>query len=309
MADPENIELNRAQLAYTAGNASLTAGRQRIEILDQRFVGSGSFRQNEQTYDGVRGRWGDPKRTTLDVSYVWNVRTVNGYRGTGARQEAVGGDNLFALIAQATPIGTLTAFAFLVDQDETEVQAFRLSNQSYGLRLAGTRPLTEDYAVSYTMSWATQSDLHRNPNDYRAEYWLAEAAVSRGPLSAGLGSEILGADEGVPFTSFQTPLAALFRFQGWAGRLAGTPPNGTRDFYATLSGGWKKTGPFDALTLQAIWHRFDSDRLNLHYGEEIDVLASGKLGPAAISARYARYRADQFASDTDRFWLSLEWAL
>ena len=63
------------------------------------------------------------------------------------------------------------------------------------------------------------------------------------------------------------------------------------------------------LIVSAAWHRFDSDRLGLHYGNEVDLLASLRRGRATFSARYARYRADAFATDTDKFWLSLDWAL
>ena len=54
---------------------------------------------------------------------------------------------------------------------------------------------------------------------------------------------------------------------------------------------------------------FESDRLDLHYGNEVDLAGSLRRGRATFSARYARYRADAFATDTDKFWLSLDWAL
>ena len=48
VADPGNFELNRFQLQYRGvKNLVVTAGRQRINIEDQRFVGSVSWRQNE----------------------------------------------------------------------------------------------------------------------------------------------------------------------------------------------------------------------------------------------------------------------
>ena len=45
------------------------------------------------------------------------------------------------------------------------------------------------------------------------------------------------------------------------------------------------------------------------YGDEIDLLASAKLGKVTASARYAHYDADTFATDTDKFWLQLDWML
>jgi len=64
-----------------------------------------------------------------------------------------------------------------------------------------------------------------------------------------------------------------------------------------------------AVTFQAVYHRFDSDRLSLHEGNELDLLASAKFGHAVVSARYADYRADKFATDTHKFWLQLDWIL
>ncbi len=78
VADPQNIEINRAQIRYAAHKASITAGRQVLDLADQRFVGPAPWRQNEQTFDAVRVTWAGLPRLSIDASYVWSVRTVNG---------------------------------------------------------------------------------------------------------------------------------------------------------------------------------------------------------------------------------------
>ena len=88
-----------------------------------------------------------------------------------------------------------------------------------------------------------------------------------------------------------------------------TPPDGVRDLYASAGWGTKALGPFKGVTLQAVWHRFESDRLVRHYGDELNLLASGKLGKTTVSVRYADYWADLFATDTRKLWLQLDWAL
>jgi hypothetical protein len=310
IADPPNLELNRAHVRYTGENGfALTAGRQRIELADQRFVGSAGFRQNEQTYDAVRLQWGKPQGLSADLTYSWSVRSVNGRNGTGARPQAIGGDNVFALVSYGTGVGTLIGFAYLVDQDEPAVQGFRLSSQTWGLRFAGSQPVGKDVKLSYTASWAQQSDWRRNPNDYSADYLLAEAGFAAGDLTATGGYEVLGADDGRPLTSVQVPLSSHFRFNGWAGKFVTTPPNGLRDLYATLGYGWKKTAGFDTIGITGVWHRFDSDRADQHYGDEIGAALTAKRGRTGGSLRYAHYRADHFATDTDRLWLTLEYAL
>lgn len=238
---------------------------------------------------------------------AWDVRTIWGTEGRGARQRGVGGHNVFANLGAATPLGTLTGFAYLVDQDEAEVQGFRLSNQSYGVRLAGARAIAPEAKLRYQLSWARQSDYHHNPTRYRADYWLADAALDVRGWTVNAGYEVLGADGGQTLTSFQTPLGSVFKFQGWADKLTTTPPNGVRDFYAGGGHGWKKLGGIDTLSLQAVWHRYQSDRLDQHYGDEWNLLATAKLRKTQLSVRYARYEADRFAADTSRFWLQMDW--
>lgn len=309
VADPENFELNRLEVQYRGiPKTKVTLGRQRINVEDQRFVGSVGWRQNEQTFDAVRLEHGDPKGLKVDLAYSWSVRTIWGIDGKGARQQAIGGDNLFATVSHPTPIGTLSGFAYLVDQDEAAVQGFRLSSQTYGLRLAGSRDLSSRTKLNYVLSYASQSDHHRNPNDYQADYWLAELGIEHGGARFGLGYEVLGADKGLAFTSFQTPLATLHKFQGWADKFLTTPPNGIRDLYASAGYGWKKLAGFDAINAALIYHRFDSDRLNLHYGDEWDAMISARKGRWTATAKFASYDAKEFASDTRKLWLQLEWA-
>lgn len=307
--DPQNVELNRAQIGYAQGALAITAGRQRIELADQRFVGSAPFRQNEQTYDAARLHWGKPAATFLDLTYAWSDRTVNGIDGRGTRQQAVSGDNVFVLAGVKTPIGQLTGFGYLVDQDEAAVQGLRLSSQTYGLRLAGAHSITRKVAIAYNGSWARQSDWHRNPNRYAADYWLAEASATIGHVALTGGQEVLGADDGRALTSVQTPLASLFKFQGWADKFTTTPPDGVRDLYATAGANWKKVGAIDGIGLTATYHRFRSDRLERRYGNELDLLASVKHGATTLSARYAHYDARTFATDTNKFWLQMDWSV
>ena len=308
VADPENIELNRLQLQYRGLPKSIvTFGRQRINIEDQRFVGSSGWRQNEQTFDAVRLEYGSAKGFRTDLTYSWSVRTIWGIDGRDARQQAIGENNVFATVSHPTPVGTLSGFAFLVGQDEAAVQGFRLSSQSYGVRLAGSRSFSSSAKINYALSYARQSDWHHNPNDYRADYWLAEVGAEFGSATLGLGHETLGADDGMPLTSLQTPLATLHKFQGWADKFLITPPNGVRDNYASAGYGWKKVGGLGAINALLVYHRFNSDRLGLHYGNEWDAMLSARRGRWTATAKLAGYIADEFATDTRKLWLQLEW--
>lgn len=309
IADPQNVALYLARLRYKAGTIALTAGRQRIVLDDERFVGNVGFRQNGQTFDAVRGEWAVAPKLKVDLSYAWSVRTIWGVDGSGPRPGAIGGDNVFANIGYATRLGTLTAFAYLVDQDENAVQGYRLSSESYGARFAGAHPLSKTVKLSYQLSYATQSGYHRNLNSYRASYYLVDAGLELRSLKLGAGYEVLGAADGVALTSFQTPLATGFKFQGWANKFLTTPPDGVRDLYGSAGYGWKKAGPLKMLALQAVYHRFASDRASRLYGDEIDLLASAKVRKTTVALRYASYRADSFATNTKKFWVQMDWSL
>jgi hypothetical protein len=308
VADPENVEINRIQVQRRWQGGSATVGRQLIELQDQRFVGSGSFRQNQQTFDAARVQTTLLPGVSVDVTYAWgDHRLVAAPRGDF--RHGIGGDSVFALAGAATPIGTLTGFAYLIDVDDARVQGFRQSNQSYGARLAGNRKLGGGLTLSYAGSYAAQSDWHRNPNRYRADYYLAEASLGTAAVTATAGYEVLGAgrgpSRGATLASFQTPLSALFKFQGWADKFTITPPDGVRDLYGTLAATDKKRG----LSATATYHRFTSDRDVRLYGDEWNLLAAAKVADVTYSIRLAHYVAKGFATDTDRVWLSADWAL
>lgn len=309
VADPQNVALYIAQLQYRTSALTLTGGRQKIVLDDERFVGNVAFRDNGQTFDAVRAELTPAKGLKLDVSYAWSVRTIWGFQGKGARQQAVSGDNILANLSYATPLGTLSGFAYLVDQDEAAVQAYRLSSQTYGVRLAGNQPLSKFAKLAYQLSYARQSDYHRNPNDYAADYWLADATLDLHGWKLNAGYEVLGASHGAALTSFQTPLGTNFKFQGWADKFLTTPANGMRDLYVGTGYGWKQVGPLSGVALAATWHRFESDRLDQHYGNEWDLIASAKLRRTALSVRYAHYDARAMATDTEKLWLQADWSI
>jgi hypothetical protein len=313
VADPENVELNRLQIQYTGiPKTVVTIGRQRINLDDQRFVGSVGWRQNEQTFDAVRAEWSGIKGLKADLTYAWSDRTIWGVDGFGARQQSVSGDNVFANLGYKGKNFGLTGFAYLVDQDEAVVQSFRLSSQTYGLRANANLPLGKA-KLGLVASYARQSDYHNNPNDYSADYWLGEAALDVAGFKLTGGYEVLGADSGVALTSFQTPLATLHKFNGTADKFLTTPANGLRDLYVGLSKAFPEAKALSGLNAAVTWHRFESDRPGLEYGDEWDAQLGWKIGKKmsflAKAAFYDRNGTADFIgdADTEKFWLQLEY--
>lgn len=323
VADPENVELNRIQLQYKGlPKTVVTIGRQRINIDDQRFVGSVGWRDNEQTFDAVRVEWTGIKKLKADVTYAWSDRTIWGIDGgyiagapNAARLQAIGGDNVFVNLSYATKFGALTGFAYLVDQDEAGrtptnvlLTTYRNSSQTFGARFAGAAPLSKAIKLTYALSYASQKDYAKNPVNYSADYLLGEVGLESKRVKLLAGYEKLGADGSAGF-AFQTPLATLHKFQGWADKFLTTPANGIQDYYATISYTLPKIGKMGPLNAQLTYHQFDSDRLSLDYGHEWNAQISLKPNKkVTLLAKYADYSAKSFATDTRKFWLQLDYA-
>ena len=83
VADPLGFDLNQVFLRYRGDDLTLTAGRQRILHSEQRFLGGVAFRQNEQTYDGLRLQY-SRGMASLDYTYIINVNRIFG-PGDGAQ--------------------------------------------------------------------------------------------------------------------------------------------------------------------------------------------------------------------------------
>jgi hypothetical protein len=295
VADPENLELNRLQVSYMKNGTGVTLGRQRIVLDNQRFVGNGGWRQNEQTYDAVRGQ-AKLGPVVLDASYAISQRTVF---GVDSPNEHFDGDFVLLNGGIDLPVVDARAFAYLLDYDTR----LAFSSQTYGVLATGELAVPALGKLTGLASYATQSDYGANPVSYGADYLNAQLGLALFGFTVTAGYEELGSDGGV--AAFQTPLAALHAFNGWADLFTTTPANGLRDTYAGL--GKTFAVPFlPGLKADVTYHEFDSDFGGLEYGSEWDASLGFKLGPVSLLAKYARYDATAFAVDTEKFWLQAE---
>jgi hypothetical protein len=295
VADPETIELNRLQVSWMEHGTGVTIGRQRIQLDNQRFVGNVGWRQNEQTFDAVRGQ-GKFGPVVLDAAYAVSQRTVFGVDSPNAHYD---GDFVFLNGGVDLPVFDAKAFAYLIDYD-TRV-AF--SSQTYGVLATASMEIPAIGKVSAQASYATQSDYGANPVAYRADYIGAQAGIGLFGFTLTAGYEELGSDGGV--AAFQTPLATLHAFNGWADLFLTTPAAGLRDTYATV--GTSFGVPFlPGFKADLTYHAFDSAFGGLDYGSEWDASLGFRLGPVTLLAKYADYRAEAFAVATQKAWLQAE---
>jgi hypothetical protein len=295
VADPENIELNRAQISYMSKGTGATIGRQRINLDNQRFVGAVGWRQNEQTFDAIRGQ-AKLGQFSLDATYSISQRTVF---GVDSPNEHFDGDIVLLNGGIDTKHVDAKAFAYLIDYDTR----LAFSSQTYGVLVTGELPIAGFGKFTGLASYAAQDDYGGNPVDYSADYINAQLGLGFSGFTLTAGYEELGSDGGV--AAFQTPLATLHAFNGWADLFLTTPANGLRDYY----GGVSKTfsvAPLPAVKFDLVYHEFDSDFGGFEYGSEWDASLGFKVGIVNLLAKYANYDSSGFAADTEKFWLQAE---
>ena len=311
VADPEDIELNRAQVQYKTKTFTITGGRQRINLDDQRFVGSVGWRQNEQTFDAVRAE-ATVGPVSLDGTYSWSQRTIFGI-DAGTRQ-AYSGEFLFLGAGASLGPVKLKAFSYLLDFDAKELVK-GTSTQTYGARATSAFKLSPKASLNLMASYATQSDYGLNTGDYSVDYIAAEAGLGYDIFTLTAGYELLGGKiTPKGRVAFQTPMATLHKFNGWADLFLATPTAGAnvglQDIYGGVAVKFPKVKALPGLNAAIVYHDFQSDVGNVSYGSEWDASLGFKIGKKVnFLAKYADYSADKFSTDKSIFWLQLDYAL
>ena len=294
VADPKGSDLNQLYLDYAIDDrTSVRAGRQRLLLDNQRFVGGVGWRQNEQTYDGVTITSTAISNTKLHYSYVGNVRRIFGERVAAGRNNVDA--HLLNAKVRLNDDWSVTPYYYRIDNDD--VAAF--STSTLGARLAGSVRLGGD-TIALLAELATQSDIANNPVSYDAEYAHVSGTwnASNG-LSLGIAYESLGGDASAPGEMFRTPMATLHAFQGWADRFLVTPAQGIDDIYVTAkykAGAWNLTG---------VYHDFSAESGSGDYGTELDLSAGTKISAnLGLLFKAALFSGDAPAfPDTNKFWI------
>lgn len=296
IADPETTELDQAYIQYKAGGLTSKLGRQVLTYDNHRFIGHVGWRQDRQTFDGMSFKYAT-EGVSVDYAYLEQRNRI-----FGEEKDIDSSDHLLNLSYQ-TPIGKMTAYSYLLEQDDNTELAF----DTYGLRISGTQK-SGDMALLYNAEYATQEKSKQGASDKDADYYLIEGGAVIAGITGKLGYEVLGSDDGS--YGFSTPLATLHKFNGWADQFLATPDQGLVDMYASVSGnalGGKWTVAYHDYSADDDTNTIDDlgDEINLVYAKKF-----GKHYNAGI--KYASYSAKDIASvggnaksytDTDKLWL------
>lgn len=287
IADPDGLDLNQAALLFKAGDSSqITLGRQRLNLGDQRFIGSVGWRQNEQTFDGIRLVQSFGSTVQLDLASLHNANRVFGPDGPNA--DLHGRFNLAQANWTVKPEHVLQGYVYDFDFDSLVAR----SSSSRGFDYKGAAQ-----GFKWQLALANQQDAHQAPANYNVGYHRIELSYPISQVTIKGIVERLGSDGKV---AFQTPFATLHAFNGFADMFLTTPTNGLREQAVQLA--------FPVLKAKATlsWHHFNSDYADIHYGNEVDASLAYELNSQwQILGKVAFYQADKYQADTTKYWLML----
>ncbi len=299
IADPEDTRLNQAWIDWQwYESINLRAGRQRIKLDNDRFVGNVGWRQNEQTYDAISmtGRFGQLATFYAyvdQVNRIFDQDTVAG-RHRHASHFLRGGIEL----AEGHQ---LASYFYAIDDRD----AAALSNRTLGIRYQGKTVLNGMRRLNWLIEWAHQNEYGDNPIDYSAHYLHARIDFDSGTgWRPRLGFEQLSGSRQAG-SAFRTPLATLHAFNGWADRFLTTPSSGLNDWY----GGFR--GSMDRIDWQVLGHWFQNEANRSRLGHELDASVNFRLHTrVSLLVKAARFTGSQDrVPSATKVWLQLTFEL
>lgn len=294
--DPPGTDINQALLHYQTDKdaTQLNAGRQRFNQLNQRFIGSAGWRQNEQTFDGYRYQQTLSKRFAVDFAHFTNVNRVFG--PTGPKADEHGKFNVVLAQWSLSDDQKIAAFYNNLTFDNWTARDSATSGVDY----IGKLNVKKNQLVKLHIALAQQRSNMPTPANFSHSYARIDASWKINRYIIDASAEKLSGDG---TTAFQMPLAS-FAFNGYADKFITTPVNGLDDYcigarYLLREG---------ELSLQ--YHQYQSDNNLIHYGDEVDVLITQIVSKkVSLLVKLGNYSAKDFSQDTRRFWLGISYTL
>ena len=303
VADPAVTQINRAWVSYTGiPDTEVKVGRQAINLANQRFVGTVGWRQNDQTFDAATITNKSVDGLKLKYSYIANVNRI--FAGSTPNDDLDSETHIVDTTYKVADWLKVGGYAYFMDFEN----AASSSNKTYGVRAKGKTKIADNAKVLYEAEFATQTEHGDNTANYDENYYHVAGGLSGHGLTVKAGYEVLGGDG---TNAFQTPLATLHKFNGWADKFLSTPAAGLKDLY--VSGSYKFSGtntPLDGAKFTAIYHDFEGDQsgdfgneLNLALGKKFKLPKGLPFDNVNVLLKYADYDAEDTPyTDTEKFW-------
>lgn len=306
IADPEQSRITQAYLQYKLGKTTAKVGRQIINIDNQRFVGSVDWRQMPQVFDAAVISDNTIDALSLTGAYVWGRDLAINNNPTSKTNSLILNGSY-----KVSDMVKITAYDYMISS----------ASDTIGISLTGTIPIA-GAKVDYRAEYASQGDASRDTDNLPANqdvqadayYYNLDLKANINGLIAGAGYEFLsGTTTTDGKTKFQTPLATLHAFNGWADKFLATPTGGLKDTSLTLGYGTQTLGK-----AMIIYHDFATDVAmggKSDLGNEWDLLYTNAIpGVKGLNGlvKAAFYNAGDINptttyADTDKIWLQLDY--
>ncbi|MDP1785077.1 MAG: hypothetical protein Q8K81_06595 [Sulfuricurvum sp.] len=270
VADPEQTRFTQGYLQYKYKATALKAGRQIINLDNERFIGSVDWRQMMQSLDAVSVTNTSIAGLTLTGAYVYSYATVFDEPTWDSESVIVNGSY------KINDMLKVTAYDYMISSQKASY-----GSDTVGLALTGDIPVGIA-KINYRAEYARQGDATfktvgttKQEND--AYYYNLDLLANISGVLAGVGYEVLsGSDGSDGKTAFSTPLATLHKFNGWADKFLTTPTGGLCDASATL--GYTSKGLGKAMV---VYHAFEADKAmnggNSDLGSEWDMMYTNTI--------------------------------
>jgi hypothetical protein len=181
-SSPEQLQINQLRLQYRGLPSTVVAvGRQQLGLSDAGMTGD---RDGEQTFDAARVQWNGLQNITMDFAYAWASRSLWARTDNGELPESVAGANLVARLNWTNKLGTLSGYAYQIDQRHAADSDFRFVNQVYGAHFTGKRRIGEDISLSYTLGYIRQNGSLTTPVVGTPTYWQIGSSLDLTELAS-----------------------------------------------------------------------------------------------------------------------------
>ncbi len=272
VADPATTEVDQLFLGYRGlPDTQFRYGRQRLQLDNERYIGNVGWRQIEQTFDATSMVNQSIPHTTITAAYLYRVHRVFGDAAGTPPGVFQSRSPLLNIAYTGLAHNKLVAYSYLIDLQNiapTQLPAYP-STRNNGLRLTGSTGLgAQGITLNYTAETALQSNGLQSPQHFLLHYSHYQLDLKDGGYQWTLAREQLGSNGQ---QAFQTPLATLHAFNGWADMFLQTPVNGLIDQYTALS------ATVAQAPISIIYHDFRADQGDVRYGTEIDAQATYSL--------------------------------
>lgn len=289
VADRANTQIYELYGRFTAvEGVDLKVGRQVYELGNARFVGNAPWRQSAQTYDMAKLTVTPTATTEFTYGYIEQVNRIFG--DVDPVRGQFNGDIHVGEAVWTGQTGLTTKGYFLLADLE---EAPGLSSATYGVQARYKHNL-DGANVTVHGEYAIQTDHGRNTADFTEDYIKFEVDGKTGPWRAQIGWERLGGDGTNRVT---TPLANLFKVQGFANAFLNTPTVGLDDVYANLFYTVGDVGPVQGVRLGVWVHDYSAVTGGADLGEEINAAVFWSTGPIKWDARFVAFGGSDLQGD------------